>query len=367
MNIVQIVPKLPPSINGLGDYALNLARQLRQDFKIETSFIVGDPNWQGVAEIEGFSISKVSDRSSKTLVSLLAKIDSERVLLHYVGYGYARRGCPIWLIKSLEKWRKYNSERKLVTMFHEVYASSWKPWTSSFFFSLLQKKIASQLANLSNWCVTNREENTRIISIITNNKQKNILTLPVFSTIGEISKDRIPSPQNKTRRIVIFGHRNSRSKVYQKYLLNLEKACELLKIEEIYDIGVSTDLNISQIKGISVIEKGVISAAEIQEILLDSLAGFLCFPSSDKLAKSSIFAAYCAHKLITILPKSLVRSAGKDGLIAGKNYLFFDRNMNDFEKHIVEDRFEIANNAYKWYQDHNLSTQAKVFANRLSI
>ena len=53
MIIIQIVPRLPPSVDGLGDYALSLAFQMRQDFGIETHFIVGDQKWVGDAHIEG--------------------------------------------------------------------------------------------------------------------------------------------------------------------------------------------------------------------------------------------------------------------------------------------------------------------------
>ena len=63
MNIIQIVPQLLPVINGVGDYALNLARQLREDFGIETHFIVNDPHWQGEELIENFSISKFCDQA----------------------------------------------------------------------------------------------------------------------------------------------------------------------------------------------------------------------------------------------------------------------------------------------------------------
>ena len=45
--IIQIVPKLPPAIDGLGDYALNIARQLYKDFGVKTHFVVGDPAWVG--------------------------------------------------------------------------------------------------------------------------------------------------------------------------------------------------------------------------------------------------------------------------------------------------------------------------------
>ena len=40
------VPRLPPAIDGVGDYALNLARQLRKDFNIQTHFIVGNSTWK---------------------------------------------------------------------------------------------------------------------------------------------------------------------------------------------------------------------------------------------------------------------------------------------------------------------------------
>ena len=89
---LQIVPKLPPAIDGLGDYALNLARKLRQNFGIETHFIVGDPQWVGENCIEGFPVSQVSTHSAQTLLTLLSNTHSATVLLHYVGYGYAKIG-----------------------------------------------------------------------------------------------------------------------------------------------------------------------------------------------------------------------------------------------------------------------------------
>ena len=47
MQIVSIVPRLPPLIDGLGGYALHLAHRLKE-FDIETHFIVGDPSCRGV-------------------------------------------------------------------------------------------------------------------------------------------------------------------------------------------------------------------------------------------------------------------------------------------------------------------------------
>ncbi|MFM6307537.1 MAG: glycosyltransferase family 1 protein, partial [Dolichospermum sp.] len=103
--IIAIVPRLPPAIDGVGDYALNLARQLRKEFNIHTHFIVGNSTWKGASEIEGFTVSQITDNSASTLVTLLSSNDKySSILLHYVGYGYAQRGCPVWLVQGLEHW-----------------------------------------------------------------------------------------------------------------------------------------------------------------------------------------------------------------------------------------------------------------------
>ena len=101
--VISIVPRLPKAIDGVGDYALNLARQLRKDFNIQTQFIVGNPEWKGELEIEGFSISQVIDSNSNQLTALLECDRTSPVLLHYVGYGYAKRGCPVWLVDGIQR------------------------------------------------------------------------------------------------------------------------------------------------------------------------------------------------------------------------------------------------------------------------
>ena len=52
LEIVQIVPRLPPSISGVGDYAYLLARELRATHDIHTHFIVCDPFWEGAENVE---------------------------------------------------------------------------------------------------------------------------------------------------------------------------------------------------------------------------------------------------------------------------------------------------------------------------
>ncbi|HEX8091982.1 MAG TPA: glycosyltransferase family 1 protein, partial [Blastocatellia bacterium] len=103
-SMMSVVTGLPPRIDGIGDYALSLARRIRRDVGVETRFIVGDPAWNGPARVEGFEVDRLAERSRAGLLRLLRGEAEEKrmVFLHYGGYGYAARGCPSWLIDGLQ-------------------------------------------------------------------------------------------------------------------------------------------------------------------------------------------------------------------------------------------------------------------------
>ncbi|MEA5503453.1 glycosyltransferase family 1 protein [Halotia wernerae UHCC 0503] len=356
-HVTSIVPRLPPAIDGVGDYALNLARQLRQNFNIQTHFIVGNTKWNGATEIEGFPVTKISVSSSNALLNLLSNDHSSTVLLHYVGYGYAKRGCPVWLVDGLQHWKILYPKRSLVIMFHEVYASG-PPWTSAFWLSALQKSLAARLAQMSDRCITSKQSFAKVLYQLNRTQQTEIICFPVFSNIGEV--EYLPLLSERSQRLVIFGSRNSRRQVYNQRIKALETICQTLNINEILDIGVSTNLNISEIRGITVIEKGITKAEEISKILQDSIAGFLNYPPPAHLAKSTVFAAYCAHKLIPCM--AISSKVPIDGLEKGKHYLSADDHSSKLS---LKQGQDIANNAYTWYLTHSLSVQAKFFVDNL--
>lgn len=356
MQVISIIPRLLPVTDGVGDYALNLARQLCRDFGIDTHFIVGDPTWKGTSEIEGFSISQVTRRSASTLRSLLSfhHQTSITVLLHYVGYGYAKRGEPFWLVEGLERWYNGTGNAQLVTMFHELYAFG-PPWTSAFWLSPLQKNLATRLAQLSDRCLTSRKPYADTLFTLSQGKQTAIPTLPIFSNLGE--PEKVPKLTERQRRLVVFGGQSNRQRVYQKSSAELNRACQLLGIEEVLDVGPSTNLSLSTVNGVSVVEMGKQPAPVISRLLLNSLAGFFDY-HTDFLAKSTIFAAYCAHG---ILPISARCNGGPvDGIAVGKHYWIPDTQAIGLMD--LTEGQAIADNAYTWYHTHNLLVAAKTFA-----
>ena len=357
--VISIVPRLPPAIDGVGDYALNLARQLRKDFNIQTHFIVGNSTWQGAAEIEGFSVSQITDSSANILVNVLSNYHSSSpVLLHYVGYGYAQRGCPVWLVDGLQRWKGLYPKSNLVTMFHEISASG-PPWTSAFWLSSLQKDLAAQLTKLSDRCITSKQLYADIITQISQGKHNQVPFLPVFSNIGE--PDKLPPDlSERQQRLVIFGGVANRARVYNQSQRILDYVCQRLNIQEIYDIGTPTGITPSFIGKVPILEIGEQPANKVSDILANSIAGFSDY-NPDFLAKSTIFAAYCAYRLLAINAKGSV--AIIDGIEAGKHYWVPDINRND-----LGDQFNwqtIADNSFDWYQKHNLSRQSSIFVSYL--
>ncbi|MEH1781782.1 MAG: glycosyltransferase family 1 protein [Nostoc sp.] len=357
--IIAIVPRLMPAIDGVGDYGLNIAKQLRQDFGWMTSFVIGDPNWSGEAFVEGFAVHQVAECSSTALLKLLTNEQHPitTVLLHYVGYGYAKRGCPVWLVEGLERWRKATNSRHLVTMFHEMYAFG-SIWTSQFWTSPLQRNLAARLVRLSDHCLTNNQIYAEIISKLGQGKHSTIPTLPVFSNIGE--PEHLTSLLERPKRLVVLGSCGPRSRVYQNSRLALQRTCLELEIEEILDIGSALDFKIEPVNDIPIVCLGIKSAPDISSLLSNSVTGFLNYPTG-LLTKSGIFAAYCAHRLLPICTWDQVQDV--DSLQAGKHYWLgnkYQHRMNLSAGQVVAD------NAYAWYQKHQLSVQAHTFVTLIS-
>ncbi len=358
MLVTCVVPRLPPAIDGVGDYALNLAQQLRQDFGIQTHFVITDPNWAEATSIEEFPLSHLSENSVESFLSVLPN-NSTQVLLHYVGYGYAKRGCPFWLVDALERWRTARTNRGLVTMFHEIYAGGRPPWTSAFWLSSVQKSLAARLARLSDRCLTSKQFYAEILHKLSRGQHKEIPAMPVFSSIAE--PQQVPPLAKRQRHLVVFGGSSNRLQVYRNSSAMLSCTCELLGIEKILDIGPPVDLSLSSFKSVPIVEMGKQPAAKISEILLNSQVGFLNY-NPDYLAKSTIFAAYCAHGL---LPISAHRSTFPiDGIEPQKHYWLSDEQTAECKS--GAELQAIANNAHTWYKTHNLSEQAKVFATHLN-
>lgn len=212
--LIQVVTGLPPNLDGVGDQALHLALNLRERSGIETRFIVGDPTWPGATEIMGFSVSKVADRSAGALVrELRSSSPPWTVLLHYVPYGFSRRGVPFWLLEGLRQWGNLvhgkplcgEQPLPLITMFHEL-AATGAPWKSAFWLGPLQVRIAVELIRLSRCNMVSNHHNAAWI--LAHVPAASTSVHPVVSNFGEPSLDEGDLAARDPSRWVICGGRH---------------------------------------------------------------------------------------------------------------------------------------------------------------
>jgi hypothetical protein len=361
--ILSIVPRLPPAIDGVGDYAWLLSKNLADRHQISTQFITCDPaiDLDKNSELDSSDLSQIQlpQRSTAALSTMLDRFDNiDTLLLQYVGYGYAKRGCPLWLLAALTKWRKAKSSRRLVIMFHEVYASSLLPWSSQFWTSPIQQKIAKDLINLSDRSIANSQIFANLISGLSSKHDDKISIVPIFSNIGECSAPLPLAERNPW--LVTFGNSGFRSSIYTNSLDQLTTVCQQLAIEEIYDIGHNSAQIVRQIPGIKVNSMGILPAPEISQLFQMARVGFINYPIP-YISKSGIFAAYASHQLCTVFDRDNLGD-NLDGIKLNEHYLTVGQGMN-IDLGLAQ---SIAENAYQWYEGHNLEQTTSQMATLLN-
>jgi hypothetical protein len=365
MQLIQIVPRLPPAIDGVGDYAFLLAKQLRAAHDMHTQFVVCNPDWgksgignrESEIELDGFPVHQLKEQRTAELLRVLSRRGMPAiVLLQYVGYGYEKRGCPVWLVSALRAWktRTQKPAAKLVTMFHEISASG-PVWSSAFWISPLQRWIAQSLARLSSHCFTNLNLHGRALKQFTGRYESDITVLPVFSNVGE--PELLPDWNKRQPRMIVFGSASQRRKVYLEHKSDLEKACQAMGLDEMVDIGAAVEIPQLSVR---VFPRSILSSTEASREMLTARAGFFAYPANC-LGKSGIFAAYAAHGLVPVtFDKNRIKN--RDGLVFGKHFV----SVNTLQM-VEAGRFESGGKcARQWYDAHSLPRQAGVFAEKLA-
>jgi hypothetical protein len=350
--ILQIVPRFPPSISGVGDYAYLLARQLRAAHDIHTRFLVCVPSWPEDQEIDGFRVERFDSQKSGALARRMnSRGMPETVLLHYVGYGYHQRGCPLWLVRGLESWKRRNTKHRLIVMFHELYAFG-PPWSSAFWTSPLQRALVKSLALMCEHGLTNLKTSQLILARMTSRCESDFSVLPVFSNVGE--PPSLPAWSSRRARLVVFGDPAWRRQAYFEHQTAVEETCAAFSLAEIVDIGAPC----GPLPKLSVpcVLKGSLPADRVSEELLDARAGFFAYPAA-YLGKSGIFAAYAAHGLVPVTHAENPTD-NHDGLREREHFV----SIGSWYRYGVGDLQRAAQGARAWYASHKISAQASSYA-----
>lgn len=347
MKILQIIPRVPPPICGVADYSLNLARALRSQHGIETTFVPGTPPAPDVEKWGEFGLVGATRHRSREFASqLMERPDAEGLILQYSAYGFAKRGTPLWLAMALLKLRKLRPFTPLVVMFHEL-GSRGTSWRSSSFWNWpIQQWIISRLYRTASAVVTNRA--AYAAELLRNNPghlQKTSV-LPVSSGFGEPASLRELSRRDNA--MAFFGWPMPPAK-WATLRPRLLRAIELSKASKlvVFRHPLPADFD----PGIPTVTHGILPPGEISAALADCRFAFSDYDPAF-LGKSSLFAAYCAHGLATFLHDG----AGtlEDGIIVGQHVLGLFEPVCPCES--------VASNAHAWYNLHNISRMGEHFA-----
>lgn len=180
--------------------------------------------------------------------------------------------------------------------------------------------------------------------------------LAVPSGVGE--PNRIVPLAQRTARIIVFGIRaggSSLPKWATQVLIDLVRRWAIV---EIAVVGDSPAPGAFARMGCDVHEYVRLARQDVSRILSDSVLGLSWYPP-EVLAKSSVFAAYCAHGVPALVLGAPGREApSSDGLDAGRHYLVGGAS----EHWDIKALQRVSDNAREWYAGHTVKQHARVIA-----
>jgi len=372
--VIHIVPVLPPSLSGVGDYALNLARVLSHKWRVDCRFVVCNPAWLGSRDIDESSVVRVAARTPRALCDALATLSPEAgkrtaskaptvALLQLSAYGYEPNGCPFWLARGLRDWKSRSSpsSRVLITMFHELYAMS-APWRKAFWVSAFQRKVLRDINSITDVRMTNIAVYATYLSRQGFGAIEADALLNTPSNVGELKQ--LPPFSTRATRLAVFGSSKSRQDIYRTAGESIARFVRNYGIKEIVDIGAPLGAFRTVDLGCARRSTGILPGVEVSKELAGCVAGLLWYPPA-YLGKSGIYAAYCAHGLAPLIAgywKGYEYS--RDGVEDGKHFLYLDRVASEGNGRLIEG---IAGEAHRRYRGHDISRHAEYVAKVLEI
>jgi hypothetical protein len=362
--ILQIVPRVPGSHDGVGDYALKLAERLKTDYGRETVFAVAAPTT--VKYAADFSILGQLDSISEKQCREQSCGD---IILHYVNYGYQNRGVPFRLPQILRRLRR-SCGGQFVTIFHELYAST-PPWQSAFWLQPLQKSLARNIARISDVCVVSSEVMGDALQRLV--PETLISVHPVISTFGEplLSTDQLAG--RDPHRWVICGGRHLVERSVQSFISRMSAIPSSFSPRELFVLGGNDSgivrAELDKLTGIACRYLPAIEVEVASGFLSSCAFGWIDYfrqldvPAAAVL-KSGSFAAYCAHGVIPVFPSAGSAIALQTDQLPGPYFVNEERDSLPSKSELPK----IARETYEWYR-RNVASQhlAKGIATALAI
>jgi hypothetical protein len=350
--VLQIVPKLPGTLDGVGDYALKVADKLRQLYRCDTIFAARE--FDSRTNIHGFGTISLDslDRAAAAQASL-------GIILHWVNYGYQKRGVPFALLRVLRDMRTQH-RGSLLTVFHELCASG-PPWRSAFWLRPWQVHITRSIAQLSDACIVSSEVTLQELEQLVPGIKASVH--PVVSNFGEPELEVDQFERRDPHRWVICGGTGLVERSIRSFRRTINSIPEPCSPRELCVLGgidnPAARVMLAELANIRVNYHPQIKAEEASDILSTCAFAWVdYFHRPDVLTsailKSTAFAAACAHGVIPVLPHSGTVVALQGDRLPG---LYFVEPMR---AKLPADPAKVAADIYAWYQ-RNVSSDHLVY------
>jgi len=357
--IWQIVPRILDNPDGVTDYAFNLANALWANHGLRTVFAPGKPSQASKkGEFETASITDAGTPPAKPA----------HVILHYVNYGYQKRGLPFWLVPILCRVRE-TFEGRLIVIFHELFASG-PPWKSEFWLQPLQKKIARDIARLTDARLVSSESMQQMLEGLV--PGLDVLVHPVPSAFGEPVIDSAQLRARDNHRWVICGGTELIERSLRSFLRITDEIPTTVLPRNLVVLGGMENSRVppllQRLAAIQCQYYPAVSPETASQILSTCAFAWLDYFTTgtvnpDLLLKSSSFANLCAHAVVCIMPRVLSAISLENDLLPGP----FAIAHGDIKMPSGDERPGIAQAIYDWYHRHaSVATLSRVVAEQLA-
>jgi hypothetical protein len=360
MNLLHILPRVPPAVCGVADYAWNLAEQLELHEGIQSTFLSAGTSWTYPGPEPHFPVHHLPRMSAHTFDSWLCHHGSsvDALMLHLSPYGFQKRAMPFGLANAWSSQAARVQAPPRLTYFHELFASG-PPTTSAFWLQPLQKFILRRIARASSLRMTNRAAYARWLDQQSLADSVPTQIISVFSNLGELAD---PSPlSSRTAEMVLFASANHSGEPLKALLDRVLAWAKYLGMNRLHVIG---DGNFSdpQMDDVQLVRHGYLAPKQVSNLLSKCRIGYTAY-SPDHLGKSGLFASFASHGLAVITqgPTSQL----PDGLAHGQNVLC-DPLMEDAAEPPQLDALQtLASALHLWYGSHNQRQTATRIATAL--
>ena len=341
---IQIVPTFPPTPGGVGDYACRVEREGAFHSETRWRFVTAERARAAAEGPASEGVTRLAERTPEALLEALepaADGAAPTVVLHCSGYGYAANGAPAWLLDGMERFLARHRAARFGVVFHELYATS-PPWRRAFWHSHAQRAVARGFARLARRALCTTQTNRAIVHAW--NPSLEIDLLAIASNMGE--PEEVRPWAERAPRLLVFGLAGTRARLYRDRAL-LRQVCETLGIEQVEDVG--PDAGALPDLGRPLVRHGTIDITRFAALAAGCRYGALHY-TAGPLAKSGVFAAYCAHGLAPIVA---ARPPVGDALAPGVHYAPAEALRAESAAG------PIAAAARAWYQGHRISMHAR--------